>query len=53
MNTSTQARGFRVWAISLVAAGFGLLTIREGSAVLFGAWRWLLRIKPTMPQGAR
>lgn len=36
MNTSTQARGFRIWAISLVAAGFGLLTIREGGAVLFG-----------------
>lgn len=36
MNTSTQARGFRVWAISLVAAGFGLLTIKEGGAVLFG-----------------
>ena len=37
MNTSTQARGFRIWAISLVAAGFGLLTIKEGGAVLFGA----------------
>jgi hypothetical protein len=36
MNTSTQARGFRVWAISLLAAGFGLLTIKEGGTVLFG-----------------
>ena len=38
MNTSTQpqARGLKVWAISLVAIGFGLLTIKEGGAVLFG-----------------
>ena len=36
MNTSTQARGIRVWAISLAAAGFGQLTIRKGGAVLFG-----------------
>ena len=31
-----RQRGFRIWAISLVAVGFGLLTIREGGAVLFG-----------------
>ena len=29
-------RGFRIWAISLVAVIFGLLTIKEGGAVLFG-----------------
>jgi hypothetical protein len=36
MNTSIQQRGFRVWAISLVAIGFGLLTIKEGGTILFG-----------------
>lgn len=38
MNTSTQQqqRGLRIWAISLVAIGFGLLTIKEGGTVLFG-----------------
>lgn len=36
MNVSTQQRGFRVWAISLVAVGFGLLTVKEGGAILFG-----------------
>lgn len=32
----TTRRGFTVWAISLLAVGFGLLTIKEGGAVLFG-----------------
>ena len=38
MNTSMQAqqRGLRVWAISLVAIGFGLLTLKEGGTILFG-----------------
>ncbi|MCR4302908.1 MAG: hypothetical protein NUV63_01600 [Gallionella sp.] len=36
MATSKQQRGFRIWAISLVAVIFGLLTIKEGGAVLFG-----------------
>lgn len=35
MNTPTQ-RGFLIWSISLVAVGFGLLTIKESSAILFG-----------------
>jgi len=38
MNASTQQqqRGFLIWAISLVAVGFGLLTIKEGGTILFG-----------------
>jgi len=36
MNASPQQRGFLVWAISLVAVGFGLLTIKEGGTILFG-----------------
>ncbi|MDT3705199.1 MAG: hypothetical protein ROZ09_00115 [Thiobacillus sp.] len=36
MSTFTQQRGIRVWAISLVAIGFGLLTIKEGGTILFG-----------------
>jgi len=36
MATPKQQRGFRVWAISLVAIGFGLLTIKEGGTILFG-----------------
>lgn len=36
MNTSSQQRGIAVWAISLVAVAFGLLTIKEGGAILFG-----------------
>jgi len=36
MNTPTQQRGLLIWAISLVALGFGLLTIKEGGAILFG-----------------
>lgn len=33
---TTAKRGFRTWAISLVAVLFGLMTIKEGGAVLFG-----------------
>lgn len=36
MITSKRQRVFRVWTISLVAALFGLLTIKEGGMVLFG-----------------
>lgn len=36
MPTPKQQRGFRIWAVSLLALGFGLLTIKEGGAVLFG-----------------
>ncbi|MBU1689193.1 MAG: hypothetical protein KJ958_01670 [Gammaproteobacteria bacterium] len=36
MNTYNRQRGFRIWAISLVAAGFGLLTVKEGGTILFG-----------------
>jgi uncharacterized membrane protein (DUF2068 family) len=36
MNTPIQQRGLEVWAISLVATGFGLLTIKEGGTILFG-----------------
>lgn len=36
MATLKRQRGFRIWAISLVAAGFGLLTIKEGGTILFG-----------------
>jgi hypothetical protein len=38
MNTprQTQQRGLMLWVISLVAIGFGLLTIKEGGTVLFG-----------------
>lgn len=36
MNGSTQQRGFSIWAISLLAIGFGLLTIKEGGTILFG-----------------
>lgn len=34
--TTHKQRGIRVWMTSLVAVGFGLLTIKEGGAVLFG-----------------
>lgn len=36
MDTLKRQRGFRIWAISLVAVGFGLLTIKEGGTILFG-----------------
>lgn len=36
MNTPKRQRGFLIWAISLVAVGFGLLTIKEGGTILFG-----------------
>lgn len=36
MTTSKQQRGIAIWVISLVAVGFGLLTIKEGGTVLFG-----------------
>jgi len=36
MNTAKQERGFAVWTISLVAIGFGLLTIKEGGMTLSG-----------------
>jgi len=31
-----QQRGIRIWAISLIAVAFGLMTLKEGGAVLFG-----------------
>ncbi len=34
--TTRKQRGIWIWAISLVAVGFGLLTIKEGGGVLFG-----------------
>lgn len=36
MTTIKPQRGFSIWAISLLALVFGLLTIKEGGAVLFG-----------------
>lgn len=33
--TTHQQRGVWTWPISLLAIGFGLLTLREGAAVLF------------------
>jgi hypothetical protein len=36
MTTHQQPRGYLIRAISLVAVAFGLLTIKEGGAVLFG-----------------
>lgn len=36
MNNSTQQHGFLIRAISLVAIGFGLLTIKEGGMTLSG-----------------
>ena len=32
----TTRRGLTVWAISLLALGFGMLTLKEGGTVLFG-----------------
>ncbi len=36
MNTPARQRSVLIWVISLVAAGFGLLTVKEGGAILFG-----------------
>jgi len=36
MKTPTKNRGLLIWAISLVAIGFGLLTIKEGGLTLSG-----------------
>ena len=36
MTVPKRQRGFWIWAISLVAVGFGLLTIKEGGTILFG-----------------
>lgn len=36
MTVPKQRRGFRVWALALVAIGFGLLTIKEGGMTLSG-----------------
>lgn len=36
MATLKRQRGFRIWAISLVAVAFGLLTTKEGGTILFG-----------------
>jgi hypothetical protein len=36
MNTPKTQRGLWIWAIALVAVGFGLLTIKEGGTILFG-----------------
>lgn len=36
MMTIHKQRSIWIWVISLVALGFGLLTIREGGAILFG-----------------
>ncbi len=33
---SHTTRGVWTWAISLIAVGFGLLTIKEGGTILFG-----------------
>lgn len=33
--TTRQPRSIRIWAISLIAIAFGVLTIREGGATLF------------------
>lgn len=36
MNTPKRQRGLLIWAISTFAAGFGLLTLKEGGSILFG-----------------
>ena len=36
MTTPKQQRGIQTWIISLVASGFGLLTLKEGGSILFG-----------------
>ena len=35
--TQHQQRGVRIWIITAVAIGFGLLTIKQGGTVLFGS----------------
>jgi uncharacterized membrane protein (DUF2068 family) len=36
MHICQRQRGAGIWVISLVAIGFGLLTIKEGGTILFG-----------------
>jgi hypothetical protein len=36
MKTRSQQRSSLIWAIALIAVGFGLLTIKEGGTILFG-----------------
>ena len=36
MTTNKQQRTLTIWVISLIALGFGLLTIKEGGKVIFG-----------------
>ena len=36
MTSSTLPRGLSVWAISVIAVVFGMLTLKEGGAVLSG-----------------
>mgnify|MGYP001135942476 CR=1 FL=1 len=36
MAATTQQRGITIWLISLVAVGFGIMTLKGGGAVLFG-----------------
>jgi len=62
MSNSTPQRGFLIRAISLVAIGFGLLTIKEGGMTLsgdaaarsldpaIGGWDAFVP-KPCMPDG--
>jgi hypothetical protein len=37
MTSNTPPRGLSIWAISLIAAAFGLLSVKEGGTVLFGS----------------
>lgn len=37
MTSTPRSRGLSVWTLSTIAVVFGLLTIREGGAVLFGS----------------
>lgn len=36
MATIKQHRGFGIWAVSMLALVFGVMTIKEGGTVLFG-----------------
>ena len=36
INAKAKRRGFWTWAVSLIAIAFGLMTIKEGGAVLLG-----------------